>query len=107
MTQEFKMPPEFEKVIKGLECCRINELRRINCADCPYYTDDDKGQMWCSNDVHNDAIELLKIYNRIINKEPFQCKDCEYYGDKYQCPCYETRYPILNFSCADGKRRTN
>lgn len=49
-----------EKVIKGLECCRIDENRHINCADCPYYTDDDKGQMWCSNEINNDAIKLLK-----------------------------------------------
>lgn len=58
-----------EKVIKGLECCRINELRRINCADCPYYTDDDKGQMWCSNDVHNDAIALLKEQDETIKQQ--------------------------------------
>lgn len=55
-----------ENVIKGLECCRINEMRRINCADCPYYKDDDNGQMWCSNEVNNDAIALLKEqYQRI------------------------------------------
>lgn len=59
---------DIEKVIKGLECCRIDENRHINCADCPYYTDDDKGQMWCSNEINNDAIELLKEQKEKIEK---------------------------------------
>lgn len=60
ITEEGERMDKLEKVIKGLECCRIDENRHINCADCPYYTDDDKGQMWCSNEINNDAIELLK-----------------------------------------------
>ena len=48
-----------KKVYKGLECHRIDDNHRINCADCPYYVDDDN-HIRCVNDLHDDAIELLK-----------------------------------------------
>ena len=48
-----------EKVVKGLECHRIDNNHRINCADCPYYVDDDN-HIRCVNDLHDDAIALLK-----------------------------------------------
>ena len=48
-----------EKVIIGLECHRIDNNHRINCADCPYYVDDDN-HIRCVNDLHDDAIALLK-----------------------------------------------
>ena len=48
-----------EKVIKGLECHQIDNNHRINCADCPYYVDDDN-HIRCANDLHDDAIALLK-----------------------------------------------
>lgn len=48
-----------EKVIKGLECHRIDNNHRINCADCPYYVDDDN-HIRCVNDLHDDAIAMLK-----------------------------------------------
>lgn len=57
------------------------------------------------SELIRDALELLKTYSAILNEEPFQCKDCEYYGNKYKCPCYEAKFPILNFSCADGVRK--
>ena len=48
-----------EKVIKGLECHQIDNNHRINCADCPYYVNDDN-YIRCVNDLHDDAIALLK-----------------------------------------------
>ena len=48
-----------EKVIKGLECHRIDNNHRIKCADCPYYVDDDN-HIRCVNVLHDDAIALLK-----------------------------------------------
>ena len=50
---------DMEKVIKGLECHRIDNNHRINCADCPYYVDDDN-HINCVNDLHDDAITMLK-----------------------------------------------
>lgn len=47
-----------EKVIKGLECHQIDTNHRINCADCPYYIDDDN-HIRCVNDLHDDTLELL------------------------------------------------
>ena len=51
--------PDREKVIKGLECHRIDDNHRINCTDCPYYVDDDN-HIRCVNDLHDDAVVLLK-----------------------------------------------
>ena len=92
---------DIEKVIKGLDCCLGgNDCDIERNEDCPY-----KDLPICATFLHSDVIELLKTYSGILNEEPFQCKDCEYYGNKYKCPCYETKYPILNFSCADGVRK--
>lgn len=48
-----------EKVIKGLECHRIDNNHRINCADCPYYVDDGD-PIRCVNNLHDDAVAMLK-----------------------------------------------
>lgn len=48
-----------EKVIKGLECHQIDNNHRINCADCPYYVDDDN-HIRCVNDLHGDTIAMIK-----------------------------------------------
>lgn len=46
-----------EKVIKGLECHQIDKDHRINCSDCPYHCDEFMNGL---NELHNDAIALLK-----------------------------------------------
>ena len=56
-----------EKVIRGLECHRIDNNHRINCADCPYYVDDDN-HIRCVNDLHDDALALLKERQEQIDK---------------------------------------
>lgn len=102
---------DIEKVIKGLECCRIDENgnRHINCADCPYYTDDDKGQMWCSNEINNDAIELLKGQEE---REKAICKAiCEFIRDSCSTDtdddkdfvCYEIQRCFTHFG-RDGEQ---
>lgn len=52
---------DIEKVIKGLKCHQIDTNHRINCADCPY----DDNHIRCVNDLHDDALELLKEYKAI------------------------------------------
>ena len=56
-----------EKVIKGLECHQIDDNHRINCADCPYYVDDNN-HIRCVNDLHDDAIALLKEQEEWLRK---------------------------------------
>ena len=56
--------PDRAKVIKGLECHQIDDNHRINCTDCPYYVDDDN-HIRCVNNLHVDAIELLKEQEEI------------------------------------------
>ena len=51
------MMPDREKVIKGLECHQIDTDHRINCTDCPYHCDEFMNGL---NELHNDALELLK-----------------------------------------------
>ena len=58
---------DLEKVIKGLECHRIDNNHRINCSDCPYYVDDDN-HIRCVNDLHDDAISMLKEQKGTINE---------------------------------------
>lgn len=48
-----------EKVIEGLECHKIDNNHRINCADCSYYVNDNN-HIECINDLHGDAIALIK-----------------------------------------------
>ena len=66
-----------EKVIKGLECHQIDKDHRINCSDCPYHCDEFMNGL---NDLHNDALELLKEQEAV---EPYQrdavwlCGNCE------------------------------
>ena len=76
--------PDREKVIKGLECHRIDNNHRINCADCPYYVDDDN-HIRCVNDLHDDALELLKEQEAVEPIKPldkdddytFMCSNCK------------------------------
>ena len=81
-----------EKVINGLECHRIDDNHRINCTDCPYYVDDDN-HIQCVNDLHDDAISLLKeqdaktghwIYRKY--DDMFMCSSCEKYSIRNDYP---------------------
>ena len=58
---------DIEKVIKGLECHQIDKNHRINCADCPYYVDNDE-HIRCVNDLHDDALAMLKEQEAIKPK---------------------------------------
>ena len=69
-----------EKVINGLECHRIDNNHRIHCADCPQYVDDDN-HIRCVNDLHDDALTLLKEQDAVqwINvKDKLPEKDGQY-----------------------------
>ena len=70
-----------EKVIKGLECHQIDNNHRINCADCPYYVDDDN-HIRCVNDLHDDAIELINdLQSQIAMLVAAQHELCEMMKD--------------------------
>ena len=55
-----------EKVLKGLECHRVDGMNRINCSDCPYYESNDARR--CFNYLHNDAIALLNEQEELLRK---------------------------------------
>jgi len=77
---------DIEKVIKGLECHRIDNNHRINCTDCPYYVDDDN-HIRCVNDLHDDTIALQKEQEAVkpfiqisehTGRKWLTCGACEY-----------------------------
>lgn len=70
-----------EKIIKGLECHRIDNNHRINCADCPYYVNDDN-HINCVNDLHDDAIALLKEQKHEIETLEYDLEIMNYYVSK-------------------------
>lgn len=93
-----------EKVIKGLECHRIDNNHRINCADCPYYVDDDN-HIRCVNDLHDDALALLKEQPEIV-----RCKDCtawKQYDDMNlgECELYPEYNKMGDWFCNFGERK--
>lgn len=60
---------DLEKVIKGLNC-HINHDCRDN--SCPYAINDA-----CASDLFLDAIEMLKEYKELKEKERTPCDDCQ------------------------------
>lgn len=107
-----------ENVIKGLECHQIDNKHRINCADCPYYVDDDN-HVRCVNDLHDDAIALLKeqetsnLYKCpncgtwVSARNVVRCKDCKHYDHTrlYKCRIHGSMFQPKdeNWFCADGE----
>lgn len=113
--------PDREKVIKGLECHRIDNNHRINCADCPYYVDDDS-HILCVNDLHDDALAILQeqeadmialknAYKELAEKGSVivRCKDCDNRecdgrAGTIVCGITGESHSRLWF-CADGERK--
>lgn len=51
--------PDREKVIKGLERCKL--MNKINCDKCPYdYNGRGNGKSECTAELAEDVLELLK-----------------------------------------------
>lgn len=61
---------DVDKVIKGLKCHQIDKDHRINCSDCPYHCDEFMNGL---NELHNDALALLKEYKR---QDECPCTHC-------------------------------
>ena len=63
-----------EKVIKGLECCKPHAFNGMNCKECPYMPMSlaEKRDCDCVRLMHDDAIELLKILERIKSVDEFK-----------------------------------
>lgn len=53
--------PKLEKVIKGLECCILQDPDdHARCSQCPYGSN-------CVNRLKMDALELLKAQDDVIS----------------------------------------
>lgn len=68
-----------EKVIKGLECHQIDKDHRINCSDCPYHCEEFMNGL---NELHNDALSLLKEQEAEIYKLQKELNYWQYTGIK-------------------------
>ena len=55
-----------ENAIKGLECCVSRPLSKETCDGCPYRKEYNTGLCWLS--MNNDALEMLKGQEKIINR---------------------------------------
>ena len=124
--------PDFEKVIKGIEHCRLGSA---GCTmDCPYDMPEN-----CTNILMTDALVLLKEQDRLLCKQQkdidklqadyamlrhkflektqiVRCKDCKYWvgnwlegGNMINTKCtLSHRYPQpSDWFCADGERKDN
>ena len=86
-----------EKVLTGLECCRMNGKW---CRQCPYNKDCDEMPDYGNAHLCSDALELLKNEPLpVLNVEKFNC----YHGN---CPVCGKRihYKNTNYCPYCGKR---
>ena len=90
-----------EKVIKGLECHKIDGNHRINCSDCPYYADDGS-YIRCVNNLHDDALALLKEQETV--KPKTKTRHGAYPQISHRCGnCGEVLYRYYNYCPSCGK----
>lgn len=98
-----------EKVIKGLEHCKL--YNKVNCDKCPYdYNGRGEGKSECTAELTSDVIAMLKEQTEIV-----RCKDCKYRGNSEKCVLAaiseEKDFPLFmldnrgNWFCADGERK--
>lgn len=58
------MMPDREKVISGLQRCRL--MNKVNCDKCPYdYNGRGNGKSECTAELADDALELLKKHEPV------------------------------------------
>ena len=67
-----------EKVIKGLECCATNRMRREDCEamDCAYLDLEEKG---CIHQLMRDALALLNAQEPVepvVDIDTWKCGKC-------------------------------
>ena len=91
--------PDREKVIKGLECHQIDKDHRINCSDCPYHCDEFMNGL---NELHNDALELLKEQEAEVEpKRMYHDERASF--DNYLCECKSELYYTQRYCDVCGR----
>ena len=77
--------PDREKVISGLQRCRL--MNKLNCDKCPYdYNGRGNGKSECTAELADDVLTLLKEQDNCENcaiaiedRQPVvRCKDCKH-----------------------------
>lgn len=66
---------KLDKVIAGLECC--TEER---CKGCPYL----EHEQYCMGVLEKDALEMLKDYRELMERNTWPCWQCEYAWMKFR-----------------------
>lgn len=101
---------DIQKVIKGLECCQPP----YDCHNCPY----DWDHCFMKNQLHKDALELLKEQSRkqVLSfgdgyaegykakaQEIVRCKDCKWRNTN-ACFC-KSKYDVQeDWYCSEAQR---
>ena len=104
-----------EKIKKGLGCHQVDPMNRVNCADCPYYSD---GHLGCWNELNKDAIALIEEMEKTVQElKEFingfskdavvvvRCKDCKYYSGQFCNKNDVYPWPKDDWYCPDGVKR--
>ena len=114
-----------EKVIKGLERCKL--YNKVNCDKCPYdYNGRGNGESECTAELASDALALLKERESVIEalksdldetlavlgEQPdiVRCRDCKYWRTNTEfCMCWSVanaaHHTNPNWFCINGERR--
>lgn len=71
VTGTVKMMEDREKVIKGLEQCKMDGLAEEVCADCPYHIEQ-IGVIRCIEALMDDALALLKEQQAEIERLEYE-----------------------------------
>lgn len=66
---------KLSKVIAGLECC----TERC-CTKCPYL----EQEMYCMSVLEKDALDLLKEYRELMERNTWPCWQCDYAWMKFR-----------------------
>lgn len=75
---------KLDKVIAGLECCsEAKDTVNICPMRCPYYGERD-GEKVCLDILMADALELLKEYRELFERNTWPCWQCEYAWMKFR-----------------------
>lgn len=85
-----------EKVIKGLERCKL--YNKVNCDKCPYdYNGRGNGKSECTAELASDALALLKgqepkppiVHENSYGWKFYYCPNCEkeFYQNRKQAYC--------------------
>lgn len=78
------MMEKLDKVIAGLSNCSDPKMQCETCDDVCVYHDEHNKHKLCLDFLMEDALELLKEYRELIERNTWPCWQCEYAWMKFR-----------------------